>query len=458
MTLPDGPQTPYWLRVIKLIAQPTAYLEDYQRRYGACFTVGSSPGSQLVYLGHSEAIQAVFAANPDHFQVGSGGVLLRILLGESSVLMLDGDRHQRQRRLLLPPFHGDRLKTYSQLICDITRQVIAKWQVNQPFRVRPVMQEITLRVILKAVFGLNEGERYEQLRQQMSLLLDSLGSPVSASLIFFPALHQDWGPWSPWGRFVRLKRQVDQLIYDEIRDRQTQVIPLGTDILSLLMSARDEAGQPMTEQELHDELITLLLAGHETTASALSWAMYWIHKLPEVQDKLRSQLDSLGDPGDLSEITRLPYLTAVCQETLRIYPVALTTGVRLLKAPLKVMGYELPPNTVVFPSIYLVHQQEDLYPNPKQFLPERFLQRQFGPHEYLPFGGGHRYCIGAALAMMEMKLVIATILQDWHLSLTHNRDLKSVRRGLTLAPPDHLSLVATAHHPQQAQTAIALHS
>ncbi|HEY9623261.1 MAG TPA: cytochrome P450 [Crinalium sp.] len=449
MTLPQGPTTPYWLRAIKLIARPLDYLEDYQRQYGDLFpvngnAVANGKGSVVVYVSHPTAIQTLFSASPDQFKMGGGGLVLRYLLGDSSVVMLDGDRHLRQRRLLMPPFHGDRLKAYSQLICDITQQVTASLPLNRSFRVRPVMQDITLRVILKAVFGLNEGARYDRLRHLMSAMLDSLGSPLSAALIFFPVLHKDWGAWSPWGRFLRLKSQVDQLIYDEIRDRQIQPDDTRTDILSLLLSARDEDGQPMTEQELRDELVTLLLAGHETTASALSWAMYWIHHLPDVQDKLRSELDRLGSAPEPDEIARLPYLTAVCQETLRIYPVTLTTGVRVLRSPLELMGYSLDAGTVLFPCTYLVHQRNDLYPEPKQFKPERFLQRQFAPHEFMPFGGGHRYCIGSALALLEMKLVLATLLQHWQLKLTHNRSVKPVRRGLTMAPPGNLSFVATA--------------
>ncbi|MDX2216669.1 MAG: cytochrome P450 [Oculatellaceae cyanobacterium bins.114] len=449
MTLPDGPQTPYWLRVIRLIAQPLQYLEEYQRRYGDLFLIRGTTSS-VVYLNHPTAIQTVFAAEPDQFRSGTGGQVLKFLLGDSSVIMVDGDRHQQQRRLLLPPFHGDRLKTYSQLICDVTQQVTGDWKVGQPFRVRPVMQEITLRIILQAVFGLSEGDRYDQLQRLLGALLDSLGSSLSASLIFLPALRQDWGNWSPWGRFVRLKQQVDRLIYEEIRDRQRQHDSSKADILSLLMAARDEAGQPMSEQELRDELITLLLAGHETTASALSWALYWVHKQPDVEEKLRLELDELEASVELDKIARAtawgrsPYLTAVCQETLRIYPVTLTTGIRVLKSPLEVMGYQLEAGMALFPCTYLVHQREDLYPQPKQFMPERFLQRQFAPHEYMPFGGGHRYCIGAAFAMLEMKLVLATILQQWQLSLTSSRPIKPVRRGLTIAPQSRLELVATA--------------
>ncbi|MDY7021385.1 MAG: cytochrome P450, partial [Cyanobacteriota bacterium] len=295
---------------------------------------------------------------------------------------------------------------------------------------------------LKAVFGLTEGERYDKLRYLLSSMMESIGSPLAATLVFFPILRQDWGNWSPWGRFVRYKQQADEMIYAEIRDRKQQNNLDGDDILTLLMSARDEAGEPMSEQELRDELMTLLIAGHETTASALTWAFYWVHYLPEVQDKLRFELTSLGENTDLGEIIKLPYLTAVCNETLRIYPITLTSGVRVLRKPLEIDKYSFKPGTVFFPCTYLVHQREDLYPEPKKFKPERFLQRQFSPYEFFPFGGGHRRCIGSAMATLEMKLVLATILSDWQLKLPHHKAYKPVRRGLTMSPPAELSLVA----------------
>lgn len=199
------------------------------------------------------------------------------------------------------------------------------------------------------------------------------------------------------------------------------------------MSAVDEAGQPMTDEELRDELMTLLVAGHETTASALTWALYWIHHLPDVHDKLLYELNTLSDNADPSAISRLPYLTAVCQETLRIYPITLTTFVRVLKSPLELMGYEFEAGTALVPCVYLTHQREDLYPEPKRFKPERFLERQFSPYEYFPFGGGNRRCIGIALAQLEMKLVLATIVSRFQLALTDSRPVKPVRRGLTIA-------------------------
>lgn len=452
MTLPNGPRTPKYfriLRLLKLVFRPLDYLENYAQRYGDIFKIGGENAPPFVYVSNPQAIKEIFTADPDQFTSGRGNGVLRFLLGDRSLILLDGEPHQRQRRLLLPPFHGDRLRTYGQLICDITEKVTQPWAIGSPFLIRPPMQEITMQVILQAVFGLHQGARLQQLQQLVSALMDSFGSPLSSTLVFFQFLRKDWGPLSPWGRYVRLKQQVQDLIYAEIRDRRAEMQTSQdsqssrTDILSLLMLARDEAGQSMTDQELHDELMTLLIAGHETTASALVWALYWVHRLPKVQQKLRQELDGLGDRLNPSDIAQLPYLTAVCQETLRIYPVVPSTFIRVLNAPMAVLNYQFEAGTALLPSTYLVHQRQDLYPDPKRFDPERFLERQYAPYEYLPFGGGGRRCLGAALAQLEMKLVLATILKHFQLELTQNRRVKPVRRGLTFAPPGNMRMRVT---------------
>jgi cytochrome P450 len=437
----QGPDAPFWLRAPKLILRPLDYVEDYRQQYGDVFRVGKAE-PPMVYIADPEVIRGIFQADPSQFEIPSQGVggILSALLGEHSMLLLDGERHRRHRRLLMPPFHGERMRAYGQLICATAEQVIGEWQIDRPFKVRQPMQEITLRVILKAVFGLKDGPRYDELRQLLSTMLENLGTPLSGFFIFFDALQKDWGPWSPWGRFVRMKAKVDQLIYGEIQDRRDRNDFSGDDILTLMMTARDDQGHPLSDEELHDELVTLLIAGHETTASALSWALYWIHALPDVEDKLRYELDSLGDKPEPLEIANLPYLNAICQETLRIYPVAPTTGIRILREPMTINDYDFPKGTVLFPSIYLVHHTEALYPEPKSFKPERFLDRQFSPYEFLPFGGGHRSCIGMAFAMMEMKLVLATVLQRWQLEVVSQKLIKPVRRGLTVAPPSGLKL------------------
>lgn len=360
-------------------------------------------------------------------------------------MLLEGAAHQRQRQLLMPPFHGDRMRSYAQVIQSITTEVISSLEVGTTFAVRPVMQSISLQVILQAVFGLERGQRYEQLRLAMSRMLDGFSSPFGAMFLFYPFLQKEWG-WSPWGRFLRFRQQVDDLIYAEIRDRRNEPGSRKTDILALLMAAHDAEGQPMSDVELRDELMTLLFAGHETTASALAWALYWIVSLPQVQTKLLAEIDTLGTHVDPTAIARLPYLQAVCQETLRLYPIAISAFPRVVKQPIEIAGYQLEPGTVIMPSIYLAHHRESVYAEPKQFKPERFLERQYSPYEYLPFGGGDRRCIGAAFALFEMKLVLFGILSSLEVSLVSSGPIRPMRRGITVAPSNNLRMRVTGVH------------
>ncbi|MGF1500018.1 MAG: cytochrome P450 [Elainellaceae cyanobacterium] len=441
--LPAGPRIPPTVQLMNWLGRPYPFLDDCVQRYGDLFTVRLGSLTPIVFCSNPAGNQAIFKAEPGRFDVGRTNGLLQPLVGTASILLLDGDRHQRQRQILMPPFHGERMRAYGTLIGDLTRQATADWSSQQPFAVRPVMQEISLRVILQAVFGLSQGEQYEELRLRVSRLLDMTGSPLSSSLLFIEWLQKDLGAWSPWGQFVHQRSQVDQILYREIGDRRTHLDPDRPDILTLLLLARDAEGNPMSDLELRDELMTLLLAGHETTASALAWALYWIHEHPSVRDALLTELDgvSLTEP---MAIARLPYLSAVCQETLRIYPITPIAMPRLvLNEPFDLLGHAIPPETMVAPCIYLTHHREDLYPDAHQFRPERFLERQFSPYEFLPFGGGNRQCVGMAFALFEMKLVLATLLTQFSLTRVGDRPLYPTRRGVTLAPPSTLRMVAT---------------
>ena len=357
---------------------------------------------------------------------------------------MDGKAHKNRRRLLMPYFHGESLQQCSNEIVSITNKICDCWQINKSFKVRPSMQEITLRVILNVVLGVDSGERYERLRVLLTRLLETFNNPFSSLLIFFPILQKDWVKFSPWGRFIRLRSEIRQLIYSEIQERR-DLLALGRleskDIFSLLICAKDENGESLTNEELHDQLITLLFAGHETTASALGWLFYWIHYIPEIKEKLLLELASLGENPDLIAINNLPYLDAVISETLRIYPIASAAFGRILTKPTSVMGHTLEPRTWILASIYSLHHREDLYPNSKQFNPERFLERIYSPYEYMPFGGGNRRCLGSALALLEMKLVTATILQRFKLDLVSKRPMLPVRRGITMAPPAAFKMV-----------------
>lgn len=443
MQLPAIPQSPKFIQRIQWVFNPLQLMETSARVHGEAFALCLTSDKPIVFFSNPQAIQEIFTASPETFDAGRSNQIIKPLLGENSLLLLDGVSHQRQRRLLTPPFHGERMKAYGQTIANITNQVISNFKIGTPFSVRSAMQEISLKVILETVFGLHEGERFAQLEERLSSLLDLSGSPIRASMFFFPALQVDLGAWSPWGKFLHQKQQIEKLLDLEIQERRDNPDASRSDILSLMMLACDENGEPMTDEELRDELMTLLVAGHETTASALTWALYWIHRLPEVREKLLAELDNFGEHADLSEVARLPYLTAVCQETLRIYPIAMITLPRIVKKPIKISGYEFQPGTMLAPCIYLTHRRPDLYPEPQLFKPERFLERQYSQYEYIPFGGGNRRCLGMAFAMFEMKLVLATVLSNLELALVDHIPVKPIRRGVTLAPSGGKWLVAT---------------
>jgi len=449
-SLNGPPKTPVWLRRLRglrFVFFPLDLLDARSQTYGDDYRV-SAPDVKpaLVYFSSPEALEAIFTAKPEQLSAGQANQILSLLVGEQGIVLLEGEAHQRHRQLLMPPFHGDRMRSYAQVIQEITAQVTSQWNLGTQFAVRPVMQSISLQVILRAVFGLDSGPRYEQLRQVLTQMLDGFGSPVGAMFLFYRFLQKDWGAWSPWGRFLRLRQQVDDLLYAEIAERHHQSDANRTDILALLMAARDSDGEPLSDVELRDELLTLLFAGHETTASALAWALYWIAALPEVRSKLLVELETVKSEAapDPVTISRLPYLSAICQETLRLYPIAISAFPRVVKQPMQIAGYDLEAGTVIMPSIYLAHHRAAVYPEPKQFRPERFLERQFSPYEYLPFGGGDRRCIGSAFALFEMKLVLFQILSNFELTLVNSQPIRPIRRGLTVAPSDRLRMQVTS--------------
>ena len=449
LKLPNGPQTHPWVQMYHWLTNPLEYIEDCAKRYGDIFTLqlGQNFAPQ-VFISNPQAIQQIFTTDPKYLDSGEPAGIKSPLLGQQSLLALEGKPHQRQRKLLTPPLHGERMLAYGELIRDITEQVTNQWQVGETFAVLPSMQAISFQVILKTVFGLEDGPRYEKLKELLIAILNPKIPILRTVLLFFPSMRQDLGAWSPWGKYLRLRQQIDQLIYAEISDRKAQPDSSRTDILSLMIAARDEAGEPMTDLELRDELMTLLVAGHETTATSLSWALYWIHYLPQVREKLLQELDKLGEQPDPNAIFRLPYLNAVCSETLRLYPVAISGLNRVVKSPLQIGEYKFEPGTLLTPSIYLTHHREDLYPESKQFKPERFLERQFSPYEYLPFGGGNRRCIGMGFALFEMKLVLATVLSHWQMELADSKQVQPVRHAVLFVPAGGVRMVVKGRHPQ----------
>jgi cytochrome P450 len=438
MPLPDGPKSPDILQMLQWIATPFSFMRSCHQRYGDRFTVTFNRRfGSLVFFSNPEALKVILTGDDSELFDAPGelNAAFEPLLGAQSVIGLSGDRHRQMRQLLMPSFHGERMRSYGQLIQHITREVMSEQVAGEPLSVRKTMRRISMRVILRAIFGLDEGPRYQQLERLLAKMLDKMSNPWNVSFLFFPILrHNVFGPLSPWASFVHNRQKIDRLIYDEIAERRSHPDDSRTDILTLLLSARDEAGQVLTDPELRDEVITLLVAGHETTATALTWALYWIHKLPPVREKLLTELQALDAPLDPGVLFRLPYLNAVCSETLRIYPVGILTFPRVTRSRLELVGASLAPGTTVVGCIYLTHHREDIYPDPDEFRPERFLERRYSPYEYLPFGGGVRRCIGMAFAQFEMKLVISGILLCRELALADPHPVRPVRRGLTSGP------------------------
>ncbi|BAY47876.1 cytochrome P450 [Scytonema sp. HK-05] len=451
MKLPNGPQTPALIQMAQWVFTPLSFMEACAKRYGDIFTLNLNV--PVVFVSNPQALQQMLTSDTKEFEAPSDwNTVFEPLMGKHSVITVSGEAHRRQRQWLLPPFHGERMRTYGQAISNITEQKMSQWQIDKPFNVRSATQAITLRTIMQVVFGLYDSPRAQELEQLVCALMDSWSSPLMVAMLYFRGLQRDFGPLSPWGSFVRQREKVDKLLYQEIQERREQPDPSRTDILSLLMAARDEAGEAMTNEELRDELMSLLFAGHETTATALAWALYWIHKQPAVREKLLQELDTLGDNPDSSTIFKLSYLNAVCCEALRIYSVTMLTFPRVVRTPLSLCGHALEPGTVVVGSMYLTHQREDLYPEPKKFKPERFLERQFSAYEFIPFGGGARRCIGMAFAQFEMKVVLAKILLQLELALVDNRDVRPKRRGLVTAPAQPIQMVVKGQRSLQSRS------
>ena len=454
MKLPPQLDTPRFLQRLKWIADPVDYMEKAVQQQPDIFRaeiIGF--GGNMVFVNHPEGIRQIVTNDRTKlFASGKENEMLQPLVGNYSIFLLEGLPHTKRRKLLLPPFHGERMKAYGNLICNLTEKIFAQLPLNQPIISRTITQDISLKVILEAVYGLHTGERSQQIKQLLTNFLDVFSSPLTSAFLFFPSWQKDLGAWSPWGYFLRQREQLDRLVYQEIAERREEDNQERQDILSLLMSARDEQGQPMTDRELRDELMTLMLAGHETTATSIAWALYWIHHLPEVRQKLLAELDSLGESPEPMAIAKLPYLNAVCQETFRICPVAMLTFPRIVQEPTELLDYHLEPGMVVVGCIYLAHHREDIYPEAKQFKPERFLDKQYSPYEFIPFGGGARRCIGEALAQMELKLALATILSNYEIDLASQKLETPKRRGVTLAPDNGVKIIIKGKRQPQARS------
>jgi cytochrome P450 family 110 len=439
--LPPGPREPRLVQALRYAVGPYAANERAIRLFGDCVTVRSF-GPPMVMFNHPEAARDVFADELGALRAGEANAdVLGPILGRSSLLLLDGERHLRERRLMGPPLHGERMHVYGRLMQEIADRVIAAWPIGRPFPIHKEMQTITLDVILRAVFGLDEASTFARVRAPIVRFL-KLADSAAAPFLAIRQLQFELGGLAPWGRFVRDRDEVRRLLLAEIARRRTDGTAGRTDILSMLVDARDDHGESMRNEELLDELFTLLMAGHETTATSLAWVFWHLLRHPDVVTKLRDELRAVAGDGRLApeQVGRLEYLDAVIKESARLTPVA--TGVlRRLRRPARIGGRDLPAGINVGVSIYAIHHRADLWPEPERFDPDRFVGARPAPYTYFPFGGGVRRCIGAAFATYEMKVVLAEVLPRVALRVAPGYRMRPVLRTITVAPSRGMPVV-----------------
>jgi cytochrome P450 len=415
---------------------PLGYVRAFWRRYPTAVTRTWFPGFGLmIYISDPELVKQVFAGDPSVYHAGEATAsVLEPGVGPNSVLTLDEQPHMRQRKLLLPPFHGDNVRRWATTIREITHQDIDAWPVGEPFSLRSHTQRITLEVILRAVFGVRDRSRFDRAVE----LVDEFAQRAHLIMVF-PFLRRDLGRWSPWARFKRARADLDAFLYEEIALRRAESdLDQRDDVLSLLLRATDEDGQPMTDPELRDELVTVIGAGHETTATGLAWAFERLLRTPDVLHRLKQ---SLSDGDD--------YLDAAIKETLRMRPVILDVARRLTQG-IELAGYRIPAGAMVIPSIAGMHFREDLYPEPDEFRPERFLEGATESYSWIPFGGGVRRCIGAQFAQFEMRVIMRAILERAELRAADPRPERPRLRNITLAPAHGCQVVLERRLPRAA--------
>src|SRR4051794_2975903 len=407
--LPPGPDWSLLRSVRTWWRRPLQTLEECQARYGDMFSYRLPYEGRWVFVSDPETVKQVFTGDPRLLHAGEANIVLLPVLGEHSVLLLDEPAHMKERKLMLPPFHGKRMHAYGELMAEVAAEEIDRWPTDRPVRMRPRMQAVTLEIILRAVFGVSEGERLESLRDELRRTLNLLADPRRAAFLVLlgPKRIRRFPP------FRRMIEAVDRQLYPLIEARRAAPdLAERDDILSLLLQARHEDGRPMSDRELRDELMTLLVAGHEPTATGLSWAIELLARHPAALDRLETEV-AAGDDT---------YLDAVIKETLRLRPV-IALVLRKLVEPMEIGGRLLPAGLSVAPSIYLVHRRPAVYPEPERFRPERFLDGPAGTYTWIPFGGGVRRCLGASFAEFEMAVVL--------------RELVARRRLRPVGEPEH---------------------
>ena len=434
-TLPPGPRMPAALQALGWWSRPVPFLERCRARFGKTFTINLVAQGPFVMISDPADLKALFTASPDVLHPGEGAAILEPIVGPTSILLLDGERHLSQRKLVLPAFHGNRMEALRGVIAEVADREIAEWPHDAAQPLHPHLQQLTLAVIMRAVFGLDRDDpRLETLSAKLTDMLEFGISPLS----LLPPLQRDDRPFGPYKRFVETREAADREIYGLIAERRAAGDAAeGDDVLSTLLLAEHEDGEPMSDSEVRDELLTLLVAGHETTATELAWCFERLVRTPDVLGKLVAEIDAGRDE----------YVTATIRETLRRRPVLLIAQPRKVVEPFELGDYTYEPGVHLAPNAYLVQHDPEIYPDPYAFRPERFMEEDPGTYTWIPFGGGRRRCIGASFAQLEMAIVLRALLTRTELRAADGGVEFSRRRAITVSPSGGARAVLSARDP-----------
>jgi cytochrome P450 len=439
--LPPGPASPAWWQLLRFSGDPLRILDEAHRLYGDAFTLDVAGYGRFVMLSDPDTVREVFRGDPDVLHSGEANEILTASLGRTSVLVLDGTPHARQRRVLVPPLKGERMRAFFDAMRLETIEAVRAWPIGEPFAALPPLRRITLRVILRTGLGLAPGPEMDDFERKVEVLLAN-GRQRHALVLMklVPIQRLSGSRWVPF--FRQLNALNDSLFALIAARRRGEKPPANENVLDDLLAATHEDGSPIDDQEVRDAIFTILVAGHDTTALALAWALVEIVPRPEMVASLTNELKHVtgGGPPEAEQLPALEYLDAAIRESLRLRPVV-PFVVRLTKQPFSAGGRDYPAGVVLCPCAYLVHRRESLYPEPDRFRPERFLERKFAAHEWFPFGGGNRVCLGMPFALYEMKVLLATLFSQVRLARPGGARSRARRYGLVLGPDDGARVV-----------------
>jgi cytochrome P450 len=441
LALPAGPSWPAWWQLVRFAGDPLRVLDECRRHYGDAFTLDIAGNGRFVMLSDPETVREVFRGDPDVLHSGEANELFTATVGRSSVLTLDGAPHARQRRVLVPPLKGERMRSFFDAMRLETLEATRTWPRDTVSPALPTMRKITLRVILRTALGLAPGPEMDRFERKIEAFLSHGRQRYALVLMTVVPIRRLSG--SRWVPLFRQLSDLDDDLYELIAARRRCDRPPGDEnVLADLLIATHEDGSPLDDREVRDALVTILIAGHDTTALALAWALADIVPRPEVVDRLADELLRVtgGGPPEAEHLPALEYLDGAIRESLRLSTVV-PFVVRKTVRPFAAGGREYPAGVVLCPCSYLVHRREDLYPEPSRFRPERFLERKFGPHEWFPFGGSNRVCLGMPFALYEMKVLLATLFSQVRLARPAGARSRARRYGIVLGPDDGARMI-----------------